>query len=294
MHSKHFNQHCPDWATALLNGFSQIFLQRHPLCGLLCLLAILYGAPGQLGGALLGGLAGLLTAQRRGYPKAERQAGLYSYNGVLLGLLISLNMTWSPILPLLIIAAGGLSAILVRHWPRGLPAYTAPFVLLGWALLAGSPPTPMPARPMEPNVFSLLQAVTRGFGQVMFLDTPSAGGLVLVGLLMANHRAALWALLGSCVGVIFGLCSESPLALAGLNSYNSVLVALALSPLLRRSWLVLSGMSLAILLTPALGTLGLTPLTAPFILACWLGRAIAYKVRQPDNADRPHSAGQNT
>ena len=61
MPANHFNTHCPDWATALLNGFSQIFLQRHPLCGLLCLLAILFTAPALLGGALLGGVAGLLT-----------------------------------------------------------------------------------------------------------------------------------------------------------------------------------------------------------------------------------------
>ena len=53
MPAHHFNTHCPDWAEALLNGFSQIFLQRHPLCGLLCLLAILFTAPSLLGGALL-------------------------------------------------------------------------------------------------------------------------------------------------------------------------------------------------------------------------------------------------
>lgn len=122
------NQTCPDWAEALLNGFSQIFLQRQPLCGLLCLLAILIGAPALLGGALLGGVAGLLTAQRRGYPKAERQAGLYSYNGVLLGLLISEHFAWSALLPPLILACGGLSAILTRQWlkhatqPDDLPA----------------------------------------------------------------------------------------------------------------------------------------------------------------------------
>ena len=38
-----------------------------------------------VGGALLGALAGLLTAQRRGYDRADRQAGLYCYNGVLIG-----------------------------------------------------------------------------------------------------------------------------------------------------------------------------------------------------------------
>lgn len=109
------NPTCPDWAEALLNGFSQIFLQRHPLCGLLCLLAILIGAPALFGGALLGGVAGLLTAQRRGYPKAERQAGLYSYNGVLLGLLISQHFAWSALLPPLILACGGLAAMLTRQ-----------------------------------------------------------------------------------------------------------------------------------------------------------------------------------
>ncbi|QXI30139.1 urea transporter [Pseudomonas vanderleydeniana] len=278
MQSNHFNQHCPDWATALFNGFSQIFLQRHPLCGLLCLLAILYGAPGLLGGALLGGLAGLLTAQRRGYPKAERQAGLYSYNGVLLGLLISLNMTWSPILPLLIIAAGGLSAIMVRHWPRSLPAYTAPFVLLGWALLAFG--TSQPAA-LEADLSGLSPAIIKGFGQVMFLDEPLAGALILVGLLLANRRAVLWAVLGSCMGLAFGLCNDPTQALNGLGGYNATLAALALSPLQRRPWLVLGGMALAILLTEVFITLALPPLTAPFILACWLSRAAARMLRPP-------------
>src|SRR5690606_3666286 len=57
--------------------------------------------------ALLGALTGLLTAQRRGYDRADRQAGLYSYNGVLIGILISAVLPWSAILPPLIIAAGG-------------------------------------------------------------------------------------------------------------------------------------------------------------------------------------------
>ena len=140
------NPTCPDWAEALLNGFSQVFLQRHPLCGLLCLLAILIGAPALLGGALLGGVAGLLTAQRRGYPKADRQAGLFSYNGVLLGLLLSLYFPWSALLPPLIVACGGISAILTQQWLKRsrdhhcLPAYTAPFVGLSWLLLSVAEP----------------------------------------------------------------------------------------------------------------------------------------------------------
>lgn len=116
-----------------------------PLCGLCCLLAILLTAPNLVGGALLGALAGLLTAQARGYDRADRQAGLYCYNGVLIGILISAVLPWSVILPL-IIAAGGLSSIITHQWrKRGgklLVAYTAPFVLLGWGTLLVVSPHP--------------------------------------------------------------------------------------------------------------------------------------------------------
>ena len=80
-------------------------------------------------------LAGLLTAQRRGYDRADRQAGLYCY-GVLIGILISAVLPWSAILPPLIIA-GGLSSIITHQWrKRGklLVAYRA--VGLGTLLLA--------------------------------------------------------------------------------------------------------------------------------------------------------------
>ncbi|NWB29431.1 urea transporter [Pseudomonas gingeri] len=278
MRSNHFNPHCPDWATALLNGFSQVVLQRHPLCGLCCLLAILIGTPGLVGGALLGGLAGLLTAQRRGYPKAERQAGLYSYNGVLLGLLISLQGSWSVLLPLLITAAGGLSAILVRHWRvyagERLPAYTAPFVLLGWALLAFAIPHRVAALPMpDISLVDLPRAALNGFGQIMFLADPMAGALIMTGLLLANRRAALWALLGSCTGLAFSLCTAPSLALAGLGGYSAALTALALSQQPWQPRLTLTGIVLTILLATGFNVLGLPPLTAPFVLACWLARA---------------------
>nr|BFE95136.1 hypothetical protein GCM10020185_56720 [Pseudomonas brassicacearum subsp. brassicacearum] len=204
------NTHCPDWATALLNGFSQIFLQRHPLCGLLCLLAILLTAPALFGGALLGGVAGLLTAQRRGYAKADRQAGLFSYNGILLGLLLSLALPWSVLLPPLIIAAGGLSAMLTQQWlkrtrgPRCLPAYTAPFVGLAWLLVSLTLP-PSPTTSIEMTVPNLLAAHLSGLGQVMFLGHPAAGALIAAGLLLADRRAAAWALFGSAAGLAFAL-----------------------------------------------------------------------------------------
>ena len=193
MPAHHFNTHCPDWAEALLNGFSQIFLQRHPLCGLLCLCAILFTAPVLLGGALLGGVAGLLTAQRRNYAKADRQAGLFSYNGVLLGLMLSLYFPWSAIMPPLILAAGGLSAMITQQWLKRarvnqcVPAYTAPFVGLSWLLLCFATPS-VPTPLIEMNTVNLLAASLRGIGQVMFLDHPLAGAMIGVGMTPCVNR----------------------------------------------------------------------------------------------------------
>ena len=289
------NPTCHDWAEALLNGFSQIFLQRHPLCGLLCLLAVLVSAPTLLGGALLGGVAGLLTAQRRGYPKAERQAGLYSYNGVLLGLLISQHFAWSALLPPLILACGGLSAILTRQWlkhatqPDDLPAYTVPFVGLGW-LLPGSVPHSVLAL-SEPDALAVLGAPFTGLAQVMLLDQPLAGALIVLGLWLANRRAVVWALIGASSGVLIALLlDETTGALLGLHSYNPALAALALSQARRQPWLPLLGILLAILLTPGFAALHLPALTAPFILACWLvhaGRRMLQKPRMDSPFESP-------
>ncbi|OAE11645.1 urea transporter [Pseudomonas simiae] len=272
------NPTCPDWAEALLNGFSQIFLQRQPLCGLLCLLAILIGAPALFGGALLGGVAGLLTAQRRGYPKAERQAGLYSYNGVLLGLLISQHFAWSALLPPLILACGGLSAMLTRQWlkhatlPEDLPLYTVPFVGLGW-LLTGTVSESTFAL-IEPDTLAVLTAPVTGLAQIMLLDQPLDGALIALGLLLSDRRGALWALAGAISGVLAALLmGETSGALLGLHSYNPALAALALSQTPRQPWRPLLGILLAIILTPGFAALHLPALTAPFILACWLVRA---------------------
>ncbi|PMU10289.1 MULTISPECIES: urea transporter [unclassified Pseudomonas] len=299
MPANHFNTHCPDWATALLNGFSQIFLQRHPLCGLLCLLAILFTAPTLLGGALLGGVAGLLTAQRRGYAKADRQAGLFSYNGVLLGLLLSLYFPWSAVLPPLIIAAGGLSAMVTQQWLKRvrisqyLPAYTAPFVGLGWLLLCFATPSTT-AHVIEINTLNILAAPLKGLGQVMFLGHPLAGAMIATGLLIADRRAFCWALLASVAGMGWSMLNHDfYTALIGLGGYNAVLAALAFSSQRQKPWLPLIGIASALLLTPVFAAIGLPTLTAPFILSCWLIRTVVQMLGKPPVTRAPCTLEEN-
>ena len=271
------------WASAQLNGFSQIFLQRHPGCGALILLAIAVGAPSLLGGALLGSATGWLTAVRRRYAPEDIEAGLFGYNGALLGLLLSVRFEPSLYLALLIICASGLSSLLLnpllkavrqRNW---LPAYTAPFVGLGWLLLGlGEPleltPAPIPAETLQPGWIDTPLAIIRGVGQVIFLDKPLAGALVLGALFLAGWRVALWALLGSTTALLLALLQGMPMqaVLGGLFSLNGALIALALGKDFRRPWCVLAGILLGVLLQPGFALIGLPAMTAPFILACWL------------------------
>ena len=270
MYTKNFVNPCPDWATALLNGFSQVLLLRNPLCGLCCLLAILLTAPALVGGALLGALAGLLTAQRRGYDRADRQAGLYCYNGVLVGILISAVLPWSAILPPLIIAAGGLSSMLTHQWrKRGgklLVAYTAPFLLLGWATLLLAEPSAVVHVEAAP-----LDAVLRGVGQIFLLDKPMAGLLIIVGMYFANPYAATWAVIGSMLGGSAALLAgEGQAVWMGLYGFNAALAALAFSRQRERPWVTLLAIGLALTLQPLLNALPIAGLTAPFVIACWL------------------------
>lgn len=270
---------------ALLNGFSQIFLQASPGCGLLVVLAIAIGAPHLLAGALLGGLSSTLAAQRRCYAKADIDIGLYGYNGILLGLLISLQFNWSVLLLLLIIVSAGLSSLLLaawmqrmreRHW---LPAFTFPFVALSWLLLWLATPLQLDVQQATASNhvqslswLSSLMAMVRGLGQVIFLDKPLAGICLLLGLLLADRRAAVWALLGSTGGLALALYQGLPQqgALIGLYGYNAALAAIALSQVHRQLWLPALGIALALVLQPGFSALGLPALTMPFILTCWL------------------------
>jgi len=269
--------------TAVLNGFSQIFLQAHPGCGLLILLAITLHAPDLMIGAMVGALVGTFSAVALGYRKSDIVIGLYGYNAALLGLLFVLLLGLSA-LTLGLVALGSvvtnllqvrlMAAMRERNW---LPGFTLPFVLFGWLALAlaGALDLVTPARLDAPLILDgqgLLFAVASGIGQVIFLGQPLAGLLLLVAVWLADRRAAAWMLYGSVGGLALVLAAggSEQQALAGLAGYNPALAALAVSQV-HRSWVApLLAIIAAVLLRAGFDRLGLPPLTMPFIMACWL------------------------
>lgn len=268
---------------AVLNGFSQIFLQTHPGCGLLILLAIALHGPDLIIGAMVGALAGTFSAVALGYRKSDITIGLYGYNAALLGLLFVLLLGLSA-LTLGLIALGSvvtnllqvrlMAAMRERNW---LPGFTLPFVLFGWLALAlaGALDLVTQARLDAPLILDgqgLLFAVASGIGQIIFLGQPLAGLIVLMAVGLADRRAAAWMLCGSVVGLVMGMAIGAPeqQILAGLAGYNPALAALAVSQV-QRSWAApLLAIIAAVLLRLVFDRLGLPPLTMPFILACWL------------------------
>jgi urea transporter len=192
---------------------------------------------------------------------------------------LSLYFPWSALMPPLILAAGGLSAMITQQWLKRvrfsqyLPAYTTPFVVLSWLLLCFATPSTT-AHLIEVSPLNMLAAPLKGVGQVMFLGHPLAGAMIAAGLLIADRRAFCWALLASVAGMGWSMLHHDFYsALLGLGGYNAVLAALALTSQRQQPWLPLVGIGLALLLTPMFAAIGLPTLTTPFILACWLVRS---------------------
>ncbi|WP_236201203.1 urea transporter [Pseudomonas pseudonitroreducens] len=266
-----------------LIGFGQIYLQADARFGLILLLTIAWAAPQLLPGALLGALLGPLTARFVREPHADIDAGLHDYNPILIGLLLPFVFQWSLGLVMLTIAAiltsVAVQAVLLRQSRQrfGLPAYTSAFVLLGWVSVTlgqalGFAPAAATACLSCGTVNPLLDSTTLGFGEVIFLGEPLAGLTIALGLLLADRRAAFWALVGAAgalaIAPLFGLPAAS--AEAGLLGLNGALAGIALALRFRSPLAPLCGILLAVLLQPCFARVGLPAFTAPFILACWL------------------------
>lgn len=276
----------------------------------------------------LGAVVGVVVATLTGYllalPQDEGDAGLWGFNGVLVGVAMMTFLGSTPLSWVALVLASamsvwvreGLNRVGARHKVNSL---TFPFVLCTWLflaaarVLAGLDEVSL-SHPMLPSIHhydiaatppsSLLEGVKwvlRGIGQIMLQDSWVAGFLFVVGLLVSSPWVALWALVGSAVGTYGALLyGASEVAVSsGLYGFSPALTAIALGSVFYRPswrsalWAVVGAVAtlfaqaaLNVFLLP----LGLPALTAPFCITTWLFLLPLLRLESGKKTEEDHSS----
>jgi urea transporter len=242
------------------------------------------------------------------------RAGLFGYNGILTGIGLAFFLKWNAPLIVYIVLAAILSSIVMMGLlnlmgSRDMPALTAPFVVSAWLFLFGvflfhhlQPSTLIQPTLLNPSAsvqtdlrplpttlagagitpLNLLEAFFRGIGEVFFQDNLITGVIFLVAILVNSRISALFAALGSLVGMLTALFlfgGNGYWVYHGLYGFNAVLTGIALGGLFYvLTWqsalyaLVGALVSTIVMATISvwLSPLGMPALTAPFVISGWL------------------------
>jgi urea transporter len=284
----------------VLRGIGQVMFQDNPVSGLLFFIAVAWGSyaagvPQVAIGGFLGVVVATLTAQWLRVDDAGLAAGLYGYNGFLVGIALPTFLAASPLLWTYLVLGAMLSVVatlavanLMKTW--GVAALTGPFVLVTWLLLLSAyafsgihgealpapgqivPIPPEAANPLSPVEF--LRGILISISQVFVKGNGIAALLILIGLAAGSLAAAGFALAAALISVV-----ESELISAGLVGFNPILTAIALGTVFYRPGLRVGIYTLlATVLTvmvqgamvSALTPFGIPTLTASFVLVTWL------------------------
>lgn len=295
-----------EYLRASLLGLAQIFFLDSPWTALLFLAAIAWqGWPFALV-ALLGTLVATGTAYLIGEAPDQIRKGAFGFNGALVALSILVflggGFPWRIVVWVLLLLGAALSTLVQVAFsqlltPFGIPASTGPFVAVSWLLLTvggrfGATPPPPAVTLQVPLAFpALMSALFQGIGQVLFLENPISGALLLLGILVGSWQGGIMAILGAAVGVLLpALWGADPVRLeAGLFAFNPTLTAMAVGAIFSRFGSRSVGLGLvaaliSLLITPGvnglLGRYGLPGLTAPFLLTLYIWMAARHGGRR--------------
>jgi urea transporter len=143
-------------------------------------------------------------------------------------------------------------------------------------------------------IVRFFDAVLRGFGQVMFQNSPITGLFFLIGLFVGGWEFGTYALLACVVstGTAYWLGIPQGAIGSGLYGYNAVLVGVALVFYLDDNWVLLPyavlGAFAACIASAAignlLGTWQIPALTGPFVVTIWLFALGIYGFSQVDGS----------
>lgn len=245
-----------DFIDYSLRGVGQVVFMNNPITGLL-ILAGMYVASLWLGaGGTIGLVVSTATALLLGFERGAIRAGLYGFNGVLVGAALSTFLlgTWNPIVIVYIVVISAFSTVLMAALSKvflsvwNVPPFTLPFNFatlifffgaLNWAHVrfvpSIQPRMPAMAAVLPPAGFAgsldtIVNAVLRGIGQLFFANSIWSGVLIIIGILVASRIAAGFALIGSAVGMLTGVAlgADGNAIYNGLWGFNSFDAALAI------------------------------------------------------------------
>lgn len=291
-----------------LRGCGQVMFQNNPITGLLFFIAIFLGAyfeamPHAGFMCLLATVVSTLTACLYQLDKESLRAGLYGYNGCLVGIGLATFLSPSFYLWIIVIVGSVVSVIatkslanFLKNW--GVAALTAPFVLVTWTILLASYtflsikgialhhpviPTQFADASVQvaPQLDVLIPDIFRGVSEVFLLSSISVGIIFIIGLAVNSIWAAIYAVLGAFISIMtaYFLQANHDSINVGLYSFSAVLTAIALGctfnkPSARVTIYTIIGVVFTVFVQGALDTaltpIGIPTLTMPFVLATWL------------------------
>lgn len=132
----------------LFNGIAQVFFQANVITGVIFAIGLLVSSRLAFVTALMGSLTGVLVAWGMGAAEPAIRSGAFGFNCVLtaiaIGSVFFILDTVSAIYGLLavITTAIAFAAISAALQPIGMPAMTAPFVIVVWLFVLASPVFP--------------------------------------------------------------------------------------------------------------------------------------------------------
>jgi urea transporter len=252
-----------DFIDSCLRGVGQVCFMNNPVTGLAILVAMFVGEAWLGFAGVVGLVVSTLSAVVIGMDRGAIRAGLFGFNGVLVGAGLSLFLApdWDVLVIVWIVVASFFSTILhaalasvfISAW--GVPPFTFAFNFITLIFLIGALNfangrvggliAPGDAQvtggsvsntlrsaadaASANNVEGVVNAIFRGISQLWFANSVVSGIIIIVGILVCSRIAAIFALVGSAAGMLTGLAlgANGVAIYNGLWGFNSFDAALA-------------------------------------------------------------------
>jgi urea transporter len=253
-------------------------LQNNVITGLLLLIGIFYNSMILGVGALIGVLLSTITAFVLNYDIKKIYSGLYGFNGALVGLALLFFFEINTSLIILVVIGSILSPIIMNFiQKKKIPPYTFPFIITTWSLMALINHFNLTLQKTQELIttynLNLISSLSMGFGQVMFQTSIITSFIFLIAIVINSRISAVYALIGSFIGVVIPVIFSFPLNLINLGIYgfNGVLCGLVFANKKKSSlFYAISSITLSVFIIHGVIALNLVALTAPFVFSTWI------------------------